>query len=194
MPKIDAPTVAEHHRRRHAALLAAAEQLLVTGGLDSLTLAAVGASAGLARTSVYQYFDSVPALLADLFESVTPRAIARIEAAADDAVTSREKVDAVMRTLIEVIVDPLHQVLSTVRPADLPPPVAERLLELHRQTYAPLGLAVRGMRVAEPELVTMLLLGLASAAGRAVMRGHDLARAQDAAVALALGGIGRRHA
>ena len=61
MPRIDAPTVAEHHAQRRAALLAAAEELLAEQGVEAVTPAAVGARAGLARSSVYQYFSSSPA-------------------------------------------------------------------------------------------------------------------------------------
>ncbi len=52
MPRIDAPTVAEHHQMRRAALMAAAGDLLATQGVESVTLGAVGAAAGLARSSV----------------------------------------------------------------------------------------------------------------------------------------------
>ena len=58
MPKISAPTVAEHRVRQRDALLHAATELLVDGGVSAVTPAAVGAAAGLARPSVYQYFSS----------------------------------------------------------------------------------------------------------------------------------------
>ena len=58
MPRISAPTVAQHRMRQRDALLHAATELLVSGGLSAVTPAAVGAAAGLARPSVYQYFSS----------------------------------------------------------------------------------------------------------------------------------------
>ncbi|MGB8020339.1 MAG: TetR family transcriptional regulator, partial [Candidatus Nanopelagicales bacterium] len=80
MPRIDAPTVAEHHQMRRAALIAAANDLLATEGVEAVTLGAVGAAAGLARSSVYQYFDSTGSLLAELVEQEVPRATAHLAA------------------------------------------------------------------------------------------------------------------
>lgn len=51
MPKISAPTVAEHRVRQRGALLRAAIELLVDGGVSAVTPAAVSAAAGLARPS-----------------------------------------------------------------------------------------------------------------------------------------------
>ena len=58
MPKIEAPTVAEHRANQERALLDAARELLLAGGRAAITPAAVGAAAGLARSSVYKYFSS----------------------------------------------------------------------------------------------------------------------------------------
>ena len=67
MPRIDAPTVAEHHVMRRDAIIAAARDLLGTAGASAVTPAAVAGRSGLARTSVYQYF---PCLL---YTSPSPR-------------------------------------------------------------------------------------------------------------------------
>ena len=52
MPKIDAPTVAEHHARIKARLVDAAEDLLRAG--EPLTAQAVSDAAGIARNSIYR--------------------------------------------------------------------------------------------------------------------------------------------
>ena len=91
MPRIDAPTVAEHHARRRAALVAAGADLLASGGVEAVTLGAVGSATGLARSSVYQYFDSAPALLAAVVEEVFPRSTAKLRAAVERAATPEAK-------------------------------------------------------------------------------------------------------
>jgi AcrR family transcriptional regulator len=84
VPRIDAPTVAEHHARQQRSLLDAARALLAeTGQAPSMT--AVGRRAGLARSSVYQYFDSPEALLhavvADVFPDWANQVRTRVESA-----------------------------------------------------------------------------------------------------------------
>ena len=59
MPKIDAPTVAEHRARVQQRLVDAAESILRDSPSQPLTAAAVSAQAGIARNSIYRYVDSV---------------------------------------------------------------------------------------------------------------------------------------
>ncbi len=57
MPRISAPTVAEHRELVRVALVDAAERLLREG--EPLTAGAVSQAAGIARNSIYRYVDSV---------------------------------------------------------------------------------------------------------------------------------------
>lgn len=70
MPKIDAPTVAEHRAQKERAILDATVDLLVSQGQDAVTPAAVAERAGLARTSVYQYHPSSASLVATAVEEL----------------------------------------------------------------------------------------------------------------------------
>src|SRR5207253_7362858 len=78
MPRIEAPTVAEHRNRQRAALLRAAEELLVEEGYAALRFSAVARRAGLARSSVYEYFTSKDDLVAAVWEDVLPRWLEQI--------------------------------------------------------------------------------------------------------------------
>lgn len=57
MPKIAAPTLAQHRETVRTALVDAAEAILRDG--QPLTAGAVSSSAGIARNSIYRYVDSV---------------------------------------------------------------------------------------------------------------------------------------
>lgn len=59
MPKIDAPTVAEHRAAVQKKLVDAAEEILRSGEPGTLTAALVTRAAGIARNSIYRYVDSV---------------------------------------------------------------------------------------------------------------------------------------
>ena len=149
MPKIDAPTVAEHHRQRRAALLAAATSLLAEHGLDAVTLAAVGACAGLARSSVYQYFDSTPALIAAVVEDVMPRAAERVAAAMSSADSPMAKVDAFVAATLDAATAPVHRSLRALEGAGIPAACLARVDELHSDLEVPerFGLRFGSVRV-----------------------------------------------
>lgn len=171
MPKIDAPTVVEHHRQRRTALLAAATSLLAEQGLQALNLAAVGAAAGLARSSVYQYFDSTPALLAAVVEDVIPRTGDQLAKAMARATTPSARVDAFVRSTLDTATDPTHRSLYALEGSALPTECLARVAELHQQQYQPLLAALVALDVPEPELTMQLVLAMVSAASRAIING-----------------------
>ena len=171
MPKIDAPTVAEHHQRRRAALLAAAAEILATEGLDALSLGAVGIAAGLARSSVYQYFDSTPALVAALVEDAMPRALDELSAGAGVGAGPVERVETYVRSALALATDPTHRALASLAHAPLPPECAARLAEMHQGLLDPLRSALEELGVPEPTLTATLVMGTVQAASRAVLAG-----------------------
>lgn len=59
MPRISAPTVAEHRTMVQQQLVDAAESILRSGEPDALTASAVTHAVGIARNSIYRYVDSV---------------------------------------------------------------------------------------------------------------------------------------
>ena len=194
MPRIDAPTVAEHHRRRRAALIAAAVDVLAERGLEGLTVAAVGSAAGLARSSVYQYFDSTPALLAAVVEDAVPRSTARLAAAVSRAHTPGEKVDAYVRTALVAATGPAQRSMHALESAQLPAECRARLVELHQQQYAPLLDALVELGVEQPDLTLRLLLGLLHAAAAELSRGTAKATVLRRTRALVQDGLAARHA
>jgi len=74
-----------------------------------VSLATVGAATGLARSSVYQYFDSTPALLAAVVEDEFPRATERLRSAVTEGVNPAEQIDAFVRTALEMATEPTHR-------------------------------------------------------------------------------------
>jgi len=184
VPKIDAPTLAEHQSRRRAALIAAGAELLSTQGVDGLTLSAVGAAAGLARSSVYQYFDSAPGLLAAVVEEAFPQAIERLHAVVDQAPTPMAQVDAFVGTALLMATEPAHRSLYALGRLSLPAGCQRRLAELHHQLNAPLRSAIADLSVADQVITTRLVLGLVGAGVQAVGDGADLDEVRGATLAL----------
>ena len=190
MPRIDAPTVAEHHAQRRAALLAAAEELLAEQGVEADTPAAVGARAGLARSSVYQYFSSSPAIVAAVVEDAFPRAIEQLRAAMAATTTPAEQVDAYVTTALRLAGDRTHRSLRALAVADLPEHCQARMDELHREQTTPLVDALKALGAPDPALTAALVSGVVRAAAQAVAEGAPAARVTRRTLALIHEGIG----
>ena len=96
MPRIDAPTVAEHREHVQAHLVEAAEVLMRAG--EPVTASAVSAAAGIARNSIYRYVESVDDLRALVIGRYLPAWMTAVEAAMDLAATPGDRVCAWVRT------------------------------------------------------------------------------------------------
>jgi AcrR family transcriptional regulator len=173
MPRIDAPTVAEHHVMRHDAIVAAARDLLGTAGASAVTPAAVAGRSGLARTSIYQYFPSTGALLAAAVEATFADSSAALAAAVEQAGDPRSRIHAYVRDALRLAArdhGPFHQLTLS----DLPPECVARVCELHDELVAPLRSAVDAFGVRDTTVVTGLVFGAISAAVQLVDHGRGL--------------------
>ncbi len=173
MPKISAPTVAEHRQRQRDALLASATELLVKGGVSAVTPAAVGAAAGLARPSVYQYFDSSAGILAAIIEDAFPRSNAQLAEALDGLTDPLEVMDAYVRETLRQAAVGVHRPAAALSASQLPDQCRERLAELHSEQVAPFVWALKEHGVPDLMITARLLGGVIEAAMAAVESGSD---------------------
>jgi AcrR family transcriptional regulator len=190
MPRIAAPTVAEHHQMRRAALLAAAGDLLASQGIEAVTLGAVGAAAGLARSSVYQYFDSTGSLLAALVEQELPRATAHLAAVVARESDPAAKVEAFVKASLRAATDDNHRAMAQLGWSDLPQECQARLAELHQQQLAPLVDALAELGSRDPKVTALLIYGLIRAAATEINAGTPRARVTRETLALIRSGLG----
>ena len=192
VPRIDAPTVAEHHVMRRTAIVAAARDLLGTSGVAAVTPAAVAAESGLARTSVYQYFPSTDALVAAAVEATFANSADLLADVVAQAGGPRERIEAYVREALRIAArdhNPFHQLTL----ADLPPGCVARVRVLHDELVAPLRSAVEDLGVPDAALVTGLIFGAISSAVQLVDHGHDLARTTAGTLAFVDAGLAAAH-
>lgn len=174
MPRISAATVAEHRVRQRDALLHAATELLVEGGVNAVTPAAVGAAAGLARPSVYQYFSSGADILASVIEDSFPRANEALRVALESANGPAEQLDTYVRVSLRLARDGAHRPAAALAAAQLPDECMARLRELHHEQAAPFLHALEELGTPELELTAQLLGGVLEAAMGAIESGASL--------------------
>jgi len=174
MPRISAPTVAEHRVRQRDALLQAATELLVNGGVSAVTPAAVGAAAGLARPSVYQYFSSGAGILAAVIEDAFPRANEALRVALESANGPAERLETYVRVSLRLAHEGAHRPVAALAAAQLPDECMARLRDLHHEQAAPFLHALKELGTPELQLTAQLLGGVLEAAMRAIESGASL--------------------
>jgi AcrR family transcriptional regulator len=171
MPRITAPTVAEHRARRHDALLTAAREILLAEGPQAVTPAAVGARAGLARSSVYKYFSSTADILAQLVEDIFTVWTERVRRATDTEPDPAARVAVYVRTHLRFAQSDDRRV-GYAASAGLSPEHLEHLMELHRRFNAPLQEALADRGDPDPEVTGELITGTLEGAIRLIDAGH----------------------
>jgi AcrR family transcriptional regulator len=150
MPKINASPVAGHRAQQREALIGAAIDILVNEGAAAVTPAAVGARAGLTRSSVYQYFDSSAAPLATITEDAFRRSNAALNRAMAAANGPVERVEAFVRESLRLAAEGAHRPAVAHTDAGLHPACQKRLLELHLEQVEPFRAAVRQLGAPSP--------------------------------------------
>ncbi|WP_225729724.1 MULTISPECIES: TetR/AcrR family transcriptional regulator [unclassified Nocardia] len=159
MPKIDAPTIAEHRANQENALLAAARALLLSEGPHGVTPAAVGAAAGLARSSVYKYFRSGDEILTRIVADSFAEWGAQVRDTVERAETAAGRIEAYVRTTLALAAAGDHRiaVLGGGLPRD--EESRARLANAHHDLAAPLRSALTELGVSDPELTAILIDG-----------------------------------
>jgi AcrR family transcriptional regulator len=192
VPKITAPTVAEHRQRQRTALLDAAEAVIVESGVAGLTFAAVAQRAGLARSSVYEYFPSPAALLAEL---VVDRMRGWGVATGERLATINDPADRVAEyvRLSLSSAGPEHRSLAqAVSVSDLPPECADALVMLHAEMSSPLVEALNDLDVADPVRTAHHVTGVIESARRSIQAGSNARTETRSAIDFVLAAVDAR--
>jgi AcrR family transcriptional regulator len=192
MPKIAAPTVAEHRARQREVLVAAARDLLIEGGYAALSFSALAARTGLARPTVYSYFRSKDDLVVALCEAEFPSVAAETERAVRRARTPRDRVAAFVRAQLRVAQQRRYRIAHALANAPLSDEARRRIMELHRELMpSAVSLFTRAGHP-QPALAAALLQGLVNAAVAAIDAGEPPRRVMELTVNVALNGVGHQ--
>lgn len=188
MPRITAPTLAEHRESRRSALLVAGSDLLDLGGPQAVTMAAVAARSGLSRPAVYEYFASTEDLLIAVIGERMREWAGRIADAVHEAATPEAKIAAYVRASLALIAAdgaPLAAMMAWRLPDD----VRDRVARLHRALSAPLIQALEAMGVPDVELGLRFIQSATEAAARRMPTDTQRDEITNAACAFVIGGL-----
>lgn len=175
MPKIQAATVAEHRQAQRRSLLDATRAMLHENPHRAPVFAEVASRAGLARSSVYQYFGSrdelLSAVLADAFPRWSQQVCERMASVSSPA----GRVLSYVRVNLELFASGEHslaRVLMTLIGDD----IAAYSCALHDELRTPLVAALRAGGAEDPDTTADLIDAVVHAAARKLERGDDLSR------------------
>jgi len=116
VPKIDAPTVAEHRAQVQLRLVDATEQLMRSG--QPLTAAAVASGAGIARNSIYRYVASVDELRDQVVARYLPQWLDAVNTKLAAATSPAERISVWVHANLRQAADSGHGwLMAATRPA-----------------------------------------------------------------------------
>lgn len=175
MPRIDAPTIAQHRARRRRALLDATRALLAENPHQIPTLAAVAARAGVPRSSLYEYFPSRRELLLELTQEVLPNWSRQVTAAMAAADSPGEQVLAYAVANLRLVAEGEHALATTLIqsvPGEL---VNTSTQQMHDQMSGPLIAALTELGLPDPAVTANLINSIVYTASRMIEEGAKVA-------------------
>jgi AcrR family transcriptional regulator len=188
MPRISAPTVAEHRAAQRAALLRAGEAVLLEASVAGVTPRSVCERAGLARSSFYDYFASKD----DLLVAIAIDAIERWDAELEVALAATEPGAARLRSYVErtmaMTAEGRHAIAGALRDAPLSPSHRDDLMALHDAMLRPLATVLDELGLDTPT-TTALVHGLLGTGMELVDQGVDPAEVSRQIMQMLSGGI-----
>lgn len=150
MPRITAPTVAEHRSAQRAALLRAAAEVIVTDGVAAATPSKVGERAGIARSTVYDYFASREELLVAVAINAFEEWERDLSAALEGVPRGLPRLHRYIEATMVLSADGRHDLATAMRPAELSPSRREEIVALHDALIGPLMAVLAEAGVPDP--------------------------------------------
>ncbi|MBM3689438.1 MAG: TetR family transcriptional regulator [Actinobacteria bacterium] len=187
VPRIAAPSLAEHREQRRDALVDAAVSVMRESG--TVTMAAVAERTGLSRSAVYEYYRSAADLIADVVVDELTTWIDHLAAAVEGIEDPRERVESWIRASLTYVVDGRHALVRAAGDATLPPVRRAQVQALHRELAAPVHIALVQLGVDGADRISAYIWGVMEMATRHIEAGHPADAEVDAAIAFALAGV-----
>jgi AcrR family transcriptional regulator len=189
MPKISAPSIVEHRELRRQQLISAALELALGEGAEAVTVAAVAKKAGLARSSIYEYFASSADLIADLILEELDYYSNRLAVAIVDATDPFEKIEHWIAEGLRYVADGRHMLVKSLNTISTPEFRKEEIAMGHRKMIAPLRQALVETGIKDPATAAAFLSSVTDAASIRIDAGNDAELEIQRASTFALAGL-----
>jgi AcrR family transcriptional regulator len=189
VPKIQAPTLIAHRELRRQQLMSAAIELAMHEGPAAITVAAVAAKAGLARSSVYEYFESSADLVADLVIEELDYYTKRLALAIKDISDPFDQIVEWIAEGLRYVADGRHMLVKSLNTISTPDYRKEEISLGHRKLIAPLRKALTESGIKDQQSAAAFLQGVTDAASVRIDAGNDAELEIQNATKFALAGL-----
>ena len=173
MPHIQTRTLAEHRDWRRAQLIDAAAAIALESGGSAITVAAVAQRAGLARTSVYEYFGSSADLIADLIIDELKNFAISLTEAVGDCQNPVERIELWIAGALRYIADGRHLLAKALNSTSTPQDRAAAIGASHRALLAPLHTALENIGVSDIAQALSYIQATTDVAAKRIEAGND---------------------
>ena len=131
-PRIQAATVVEQRQMRQRQLIDAALSIALESGAANITVAAVAKRAGLARSSMYEYFSSSADLIADLVIEELALYQKRLAHAVKGTEDPYQHIELWIAEALQYVVDGRHMLIKSLNAASIPDFRRDEISQGHR--------------------------------------------------------------
>ena len=131
-PKIQEATVVEQRQMRQRQLIDAALSIALESGAANITVAAVAKRAGLARSSMYEYFSSSADLIADLVIEELALYQKRLAYAVRETQDPYQHIELWIAEALQYVVDGRHMLIKSLNAATIPEFRRDEISQGHR--------------------------------------------------------------
>ena len=198
MPKIRAASIDEHKELTRRSLLDAAYRVIAEAGSAEVALGEIALSAGVGRTTFYDYFDDRDDVIASLVEEKLPDVIAGLIESVDIGLDTRSRLSKLASTTVEfVATDRVFGVILHQEAGRMGVDAQERIRDSHAQLATELAsIYMKGVQEGVFRPMPGYLAGrfiqdtIMSAARALIADGSRLDEVTDGVESFLLGGLG----
>ena len=158
---------------RRQQLISAAMELALDQGAQAVSVAAVAAKAGLARSSIYEYFASSADLIADLVIEELDYYCTRLGEAIKDATDPFEKLELWIAEGLRYVQDGRHMLVKSLNTVATPDFRNEEIALGHRKLIAPLREALAATGIKDLASASAFISSVTDAASVRIEAGND---------------------
>jgi AcrR family transcriptional regulator len=173
MPRINTSNLVEQREWRRSQLISAAAAIALESGSEAITVSAVAQRAGLARTSVYEYFGSSAELVADLIIEELNAFTDILVAAVEPAEIPEAAIANWINSALQYIADGRHLLAKALSATSLPVNRSAEIGAAHRALLAPLSLALTEIGVRDLNYALSMIQSLTDAATKRIENGNS---------------------
>jgi len=172
-PKIQAETIAEQRQIRQRQIIDAALAIALESGAPDISVAAVAKRAGVARSSVYEYFSSSADLIADLVMEELTYYQQRLLRAVANTEDPYRYLELWIAEALQYVVDGRHMLIKSLNSATVPDFRRDEISQGHRNLMATISQPLQTIGVTDIRAAMTYLQNTIQAASTRIESGHD---------------------